>query len=588
MIEIAPPNPSTSLGRWRSAVLSCAGIILLLGFVVFIGWHARLASLIQIAPGLAPMQYNTALCFILSALALGAWSRGRVQPLVWIGGGIAALLGALTLGEYVFHTSFGIDQFFFHPGNLASLGPSIHVGRMSPLSALCFSALGSALLLLATGGNRWRVPCAGGLASFVISLGAIAIVGYIFGLPGTYGWGQMARVALHTAGGFVVLGIGLFIAAWQSTEQPAERTPRWLPGALALASTTATLVLYFALDAKQNVQIANAVHTAAQNARDQIAVRMEARLRAVVRMATRWEHAGRPERAAWEVDATSHLHDFPDVQAIEWIDTTHQIRWIVPVAGNEAKVGLNLVNEERRAAAVAQAERERRPSITRTVPLFHGGLGYVVYVPLTVAGKPDGVLGTIYEAEPLFSRYLPPAVATGQAIRVSEGGLTVFERDAATPSPRAEWVVQEALEVHGTVWQLRMWPTPALLAQIDDPLPEIVLAAGLLGGLLLAAVCYLAQRASRLAHLAARARDAMQRAFEEVKTLKGLLPICACCKRIRDDTGYWSQVDTYLHRHTDAEFSHGYCPECAAKAFVEFGLEVPEKVREELAKHNFE
>lgn len=588
MIETTPTHPLARPARWRSLVLLCAGLVLLLGLVVLTGWHTHLVSLIQIAPGLAPMQYNTAVCFILSALALGAWCRGYAPALVWIGGAAVALLGSLTLGEYVFHTSFGIDQLLFHSANVVPPQPHSHVGRMSPLSALCFCALGSAWLLLASGGKRGRISCAGGLAAFVISLGAIAIVGYIFGLPGTYGWGQMARVALHTAGGFVVLGTGLFLAAWHSTGQPSERTPRWLPAALALASTTATLVLYFALDAKQNIQIANAVHTAAQSARDQIAVRMEARLRSVIRMAGRWEHAGRPDRATWEADATSHLRDFPDVQAIEWIDTAHDIQWIVPLAENEAKLGLNLVTEERRAAAVAKAERERRPSITRTVPLFHGGLGYVVYVPLTVAGKPDGVLGTVYEAEPLFSRYLPPAVATGQAIRVSEGGLTVFERDAGTPSPRAEWIVQEPLEVHGAVWQLRMWPTPALLTQIDDPLPEIVLIAGLFGGLLLSAVCYLAQRASRLALLAARARDAMQRALEEVKTLKGLLPICAYCKRIRDDTGYWSQVDTYLHRHTDAEFSHGYCPECAAKAFVEFGLEVPEQVKEELARHNFE
>ncbi|MEP6671518.1 MAG: CHASE domain-containing protein [Chthoniobacter sp.] len=459
---------------------------------------------------------------------------------------------------------------------------------MSPLSALCFSALGVALLALVAGGKRWRMPLAGTLSSIVISLGVIAIVGYIFGLPGTYGWGQMTRVAPHTAAGFVVLGTGLFLTAWHSSGQATERTPRWLPIALALATVTATLVLYFALDSKQNTQIARIVRAGAESARSQITLRMEARMKSLVRMASRWESDGRTAQASWEADATSYIHDFPDMQAIEWIDTAHAIRWIAPFAGNEAKVGLNLVNEERRAAAIAQAEREHQPAITRTVPLFHGGLGYVVYVPLTVAGQPDGVLGTVFRAEALFARYLPAGIAPGQAIRISEGGLTVYERDAGVSPSQPEWIAHERVEMHGTTWDLRTWPTPALLAELNDPLPEIVLAAGLLGGVLLAAVCYLAQRASRLARLAARARDAMQRALEEVKTLKGLLPICACCKRVRDDTGYWSQVDTYLHRHTDAKLSHGYCPECAAKAFTEFGLEVPERVRAELAERNFE
>ena len=50
--------------------------------------------------------------------------------------------------------------------------------------------------------------------------------------------------------------------------------------------------------------------------------------------------------------------------------------------------------------------------------------------------------------------------------------------------------------------------------------------------------------------------------LEHVKTLRGLLPICAWCKRIRDDKGYWNQVEAYLRAHTEADFTHGICPEC--------------------------
>jgi hypothetical protein len=53
--------------------------------------------------------------------------------------------------------------------------------------------------------------------------------------------------------------------------------------------------------------------------------------------------------------------------------------------------------------------------------------------------------------------------------------------------------------------------------------------------------------------------------LEKVKTLHGLLPICAWCKRIRDDHGYWNQVETYISAHSDADFTHGVCPECKDK-----------------------
>jgi HAMP domain-containing protein len=53
----------------------------------------------------------------------------------------------------------------------------------------------------------------------------------------------------------------------------------------------------------------------------------------------------------------------------------------------------------------------------------------------------------------------------------------------------------------------------------------------------------------------------------EIKTLSGLLPICASCKKIRDDKGYWKQIEGYIMAHSDAEFSHSICPECAAKYY---------------------
>ncbi len=57
----------------------------------------------------------------------------------------------------------------------------------------------------------------------------------------------------------------------------------------------------------------------------------------------------------------------------------------------------------------------------------------------------------------------------------------------------------------------------------------------------------------------------LQRALAKVKTLSGLLPICAWCKRVRDDEGYWKQIESYVEAHSDAEFTHGICPECAEK-----------------------
>lgn len=59
----------------------------------------------------------------------------------------------------------------------------------------------------------------------------------------------------------------------------------------------------------------------------------------------------------------------------------------------------------------------------------------------------------------------------------------------------------------------------------------------------------------------------LEEALEKVKLLNGILPICSCCKSIRDDKGYWNQVEKYIKEHSEAEFTHGLCPECSDKLY---------------------
>jgi FixJ family two-component response regulator len=61
----------------------------------------------------------------------------------------------------------------------------------------------------------------------------------------------------------------------------------------------------------------------------------------------------------------------------------------------------------------------------------------------------------------------------------------------------------------------------------------------------------------------------LKEALDQVKTLKGIVPICSCCKKIRDDKGFWQQLEIFIQEHSDAEFSHGICPDCLRKYYPE-------------------
>lgn len=68
--------------------------------------------------------------------------------------------------------------------------------------------------------------------------------------------------------------------------------------------------------------------------------------------------------------------------------------------------------------------------------------------------------------------------------------------------------------------------------------------------------------------------ESLRDALKNIKTLKGMLPICASCKKIRDDDGYWQQVETYITKYSDTVFSHGICPDCVRKLYPEYSEEI--------------
>jgi sigma-B regulation protein RsbU (phosphoserine phosphatase) len=64
--------------------------------------------------------------------------------------------------------------------------------------------------------------------------------------------------------------------------------------------------------------------------------------------------------------------------------------------------------------------------------------------------------------------------------------------------------------------------------------------------------------------------EQLRQAVDQIKTLKGIVPICASCKNIRDDRGFWNRVENYVRDHTEAEFSHAVCPDCMKRLYPQF------------------
>jgi hypothetical protein len=140
------------------------------------------------------------------------------------------------------------------------------------------------------------------------------------------------------------------------------------------------------------------------------------------------------------------------------------------------------------------------------------------------------------------------------------------ELTLATLGP-GEWVVEVAARFEGETGA--GWTEPVATRLYVEPRfwetgwSGLVYAAG--GIALVAALVLL--RTRRLARRARELQQGIEANLAQIKVLRGLLPICAVCKKIRDDRGYWNRLEAYLSEHSEAELTHGFCPECFERLY---------------------
>ena len=227
----------------------CGALAVLLGLVVLLGWILHSAFLIQVEQNLPPMQRNTAAGFILSGLALLGIVTER-RRLTLIGAAIAAPLGAASLLEHLLRVNLGIDE-LLGVGYIATHTSS--PGRMAPATALCFLVLATGFLRAQSGRATNPSAVLGISGLLVAAVSAACYISVISGRGDAFLWGDLTRVALLAAAGFIVLGIGTAVVAWDM--KPALGEPGWVPVGATVFLGTFRIGVWQAFSAKNHTHV---------------------------------------------------------------------------------------------------------------------------------------------------------------------------------------------------------------------------------------------------------------------------------------------------------------------------------------------
>ena len=193
--------------RFRQASKAISAIVALLGLVVLGGWAFNVPTLTYIRPSFPSMKVNAALSFLCLGAGLWLAQNDKWQRSRRILGFFVVIIAGLTLAEYAFHASFGIDQLLFRDTRTPSF--SAYPGRMAIATATCFLLLGLAITL---SGTKKAVALQRSVVAVCFALSLVALCGYLYGVHSLYSIAAYSTVAVHTAAGFMAACTAYFLS----------------------------------------------------------------------------------------------------------------------------------------------------------------------------------------------------------------------------------------------------------------------------------------------------------------------------------------------------------------------------------------
>jgi PAS domain S-box-containing protein len=502
------------LANWPKCIaVVSGGLCAALGLIVLVGWHTHHTALLQIHPSFVAMVYNTALGFLLCGTALLAIALGRPR-LAIIGGAYAVIIGLLSLGEFLLARDFGIDQFFMQHYVLVA---NSHPGRMALNSAVFFPFVGLGILLSCVAPRfRSRPLIVGIVGALTFAQGLVAFSGYLTGITTTYAWGNLTRMAIHTAFGFAMIGVGLIALAWQE-HRAEERTgaPQWLPILVGVIVVAITMSLWQALVVDQRAQTKRTIEARATIVRNEVTVQLQAHLLALSRLARRWQiktMLGEQER---KFDAGLLIGDYKGFDDIQLVSPSSHILWTIPSQGHEVEQGTYLAFEEHRMAALEAARNTGRLTVSRPVELATGGKGFLIIVPLSEGDNFAGYIAGFSRVHGLLDSVLSDDVTSGYAVVVSEGTDEIYRHGEVNTQQGSEWANTEELALPGMDWRVEVWPEKKMLAELQSSVPTLTLIMGLLISLILAWTVRLTQVARSRSKIVVTTSKSLEREVAE-------------------------------------------------------------------------
>lgn len=478
----------------KLSLLSCV-LVAAISTVVIAGWVLEIPGLVQLSPTVAPMQFNTALCFALSASALILLILQRpvsASSLAVVSGIFATLVGL----QYVTGWNLGIDTFFVDP--VVSTETS-HPGRMAPNTAVLFILFSIVVLISSYSlAGRLRDSQATLIASLILGYCIFVLIGYAGSLESSFKWAGLTSMAIQTAFGFLFLALAYLAFSWHRYRTGAadDAFPTWAAPASAIALIAIAAGGWHALSAAEQHFIQAELDIAAEGVEGKLYQTVDHHSRAYNRLVNRYERSGL-SKGVLDADLDDYFSDQKDL-AYAFLTSPHGD--LTRIRNSPGQDGATLDNVERRfrdrlGALENSSNNDRIQFSVLSDPV--GGRPLFI-LSRSISDSEAEAASQIWFAYDIQSLIAAPNSTVDQLgfvydVRIRDLSEEVQARSAPIPAQGQD--ATNSFSIGGTDWTVTVWSDPDGRSSVRSVLPETILCLGLMTSLLAGGSVHLLRRA---------------------------------------------------------------------------------------------
>lgn len=291
------------------------------------------------------------------------------------------------------------------------------------------------------------------------------------------------------------------------------------PALILLAFLATASGLKVGIDQQDITQVRGNLADEAQSMATNLEHEFLAHVQALQRMARRLEANPALPEDIWRQDARSYLADFGVYQAVEWIDSDFQIRWVEPLEGNEGVLGYNVAFSEQRRAALTRAQATGSLDISGIIELKQGNRGLVIYVPVYAGEDNNGFIAGVFGMDTLARSLLTERILESFRVDITENGQPAHQLNADHDvAPGFAHTVD--VDLPAVDWSLTVTPTTEWVARHRSLWPWMTFFSVLSMGLLTSLSTLLAQLILKRNRALLKTRSQLELEIDQRKTVQ--------------------------------------------------------------------